>query len=226
MGLPAYEIIERDDGLVNIGGGPSFYFRGPDEWPPHQREALSHARGRVLDIGCGAGSHALYLQERGLSVTGIDVSPLAIEVCRQRGLRHAEVCPVTAVSRKLGTFDTIIMMGNNLGLLGQPRRARWLLRRFKAITSDDGIIIGESTDPYQTTAPEHLAYHERNRRRGRLSGHLRIRVRYKTLKSPWFDYVLLSPSELKEIISGTGWAIRDIIQGEGGRYCAILGKAN
>ncbi|HEY63130.1 MAG TPA: class I SAM-dependent methyltransferase [Caldilineae bacterium] len=217
-----FEIIERDDGFFSVGGGPQTYFIPHGQWPAHQREAIRHARGRVLDVGCGAGRHALYLQERGLEVVGIDISPRAIEVCKRRGLRHAHVLSVTRVSRRLGIFDTIIMMGNNLGLLGNPKRARWLLRRFRAMTSCEARIIGESRDPYVTETPEHLEYHEFNRKRGRLPGQLRIRVRYKKLVTPW--YLLFSQDELKGIIQGTGWEVETFIDGEAGMYVAILRK--
>jgi SAM-dependent methyltransferase len=88
------------------------------------RQAMAYVQGRVLDIGCGAGRHALYLQGQGFDALGIDNSPLAVEVCRRRGLLRAQVLPITQVSRALGSFDTILMMGNNFGLVGNPRRAR------------------------------------------------------------------------------------------------------
>ena len=57
------EIVERDDGYIDVSGGPQMYFSEYRHWPPHQRRAMRYARGRVLDIGSGAGRHALYLQE-------------------------------------------------------------------------------------------------------------------------------------------------------------------
>ena len=90
------DIIERDDGLVEAGGGPQCYFTEYRVWPQYHKDALKLARGRVLDIGCGAGKHALYLQSKGLNVLGIDTSPLAIKACRERGLRKARVISVSA----------------------------------------------------------------------------------------------------------------------------------
>ena len=78
-GTNAFEIIERSDGYFAISSGPAGYLAEPAAWPPHELQALErHARGRVLDIGCNAGRHALYLQQRGHDVLGVDVSPLAI----------------------------------------------------------------------------------------------------------------------------------------------------
>jgi SAM-dependent methyltransferase len=224
QGKTAVEIVEREDGFIAVSGGPAVYFSPYEQWPIYEQEAMRYARGRVLDIGCGAGRHALYLQAQGLAVTGIDNSPLAVEVCRQRGLEEVHLMPVTAVSSRLGRFDTIVMMGNNFGLMANPRRARWLLKRFDALTPADGRIIANSRDPYATVEPDHLAYHELNRRRGRMPGQLRIRIRYRRFKGAWFDYLLVSQEEMNSILQGTAWAATDFIDDGDGIYIAILEK--
>ena len=82
-GTNAFEIIERSDGHFAISSGPAAYLAEPALWTTHEREALErHAHGRVLDIGCNAGRHALFLQQKGLDVLGIDVSPLSIAVAK------------------------------------------------------------------------------------------------------------------------------------------------
>ena len=67
------------------------------------------------------------------------------------------------------------------------------------MTSEDARVIAWSTDPYQTTEPLHLQYHRLNRRRGRMSGQLRIRMRYQKYATPWFDYLLVSTEEMQDI---------------------------
>jgi SAM-dependent methyltransferase len=224
-GLGGVEIVERDDGLVVPSGGPAMYLAPYTEWPQHQKEAIALARGKVLDIGCGAGRVGLHLQSLGLDALGIDVSPLAIKVCKLRGLRKARVLPITEATGRLGTFDTLVMYGNNFGLLGGFRRARWLLRRFYGITGDQALIIAESRDPYPTSAPHHLAYHRLNRRLGRMGGQLRIRVRYLTYATPWFDYLLASKEEVRAILSGTGWKVSRFFNAADGVYIAVIAKA-
>lgn len=224
-GLGGVEIVERDDGLVAMSGGPANYLAPYGDWPPHQQQAIALAKGKVLDIGCGAGRVGLHLQSQGLDVLGINVSPLAAKVCKLRGLRKARVLSVTQATPKLGTFDTLVMYGNNFGLLGGFGRARWLLRRFHRMTSNDAQIIAESRDPYQTAAPHHLAYHRLNRRLGRMGGQLRIRVRYLTYATPWFDYLLASKDEVRAILSGTGWKVSRFFDAEAGAYIAVIAKA-
>jgi SAM-dependent methyltransferase len=185
-----------------------------------------YVKGRVLDIGCGAGRHAIYLQEQGHEVLGIDNSPLAIEVSKKRGLLKARQMPITRVSSKLGIFDTIIMMGNNFGLFANQKRARWLLSRFYAMTPPGGRIIATSRDPYPTEDPQHLAYHERNRQQGRMAGQVRIRVRYRQYKTPWYDYLLVSQDEMAHLLDGTGWAITEIVEPDFPSYGAIIDKVD
>jgi SAM-dependent methyltransferase len=207
--------VERDDGYFGVSSGAKLYFSEYKDWPQREKEAMKHVKGRVLDIGCGAGRHALYLQKKGFDVLGIDNSPLAIKVCKLRGLKKARVMSITQINFKRGSFSTVLMFGANFGLFGSFNRARRLLKRFYRITSDDALIIAESSDPYKTDNPDHLEYHKFNRRRGRMSGQLRIRIRFKKYIGNWFDYLIVSKEEMKKIIEGTGWKVKKFIDSKG-----------
>src|ERR1043166_856906 len=98
-GRTSAEIIQRDDGWFGVSAGAPAYFAPFERWPTVQRRAIPQVRGRVLDVGCGAGRVALYLQERGHDVVAIDISPLAVKTCRLRGVRDARVCSITSVGR-------------------------------------------------------------------------------------------------------------------------------
>ncbi len=219
-----FEIVERDDGFISPSAGPPGYFAAFEEWPRHQQEAMDIARGRVLDIGSGAGRVSLHLQTLGHAVTAVDNSPMAIEVCKRRGVKDARLVPITRVSSQLGHFDTIMMLGNNFGLFANPVRARWLLRRFHTLTTHQACIIAESNDIYQTEDPDHLAYHQRNRQRGRLAGQIRLRVRYRHYATPWFDYLMVSPVEMDQILEGTGWHTSRVLKSDGSVYIAVIEK--
>jgi hypothetical protein len=123
---------------------------------------------------------------------------------------------------KLGRFDTIALFGNNFGLFAEPRRARWLLRRFASMTGSQGRIVATSCDPYATDVPEQLAYHQRNRARGRMAGQLRIRVRHRLRASPWFDFLIASPGELEELLEQTPWRVERLITDESSPYYAMV----
>lgn len=225
-GRSTVEVIERDDGLITASGmGAQAYLSPYRRWSGPQRRGIRYARGRVLDIGCGGGRHALHLQEQGCRVVAIDNSPMAIKTCRERGVRDARVLPVTQVSARLGTFGTVLMYGNNFGLMGGWKRGRWLLKRFHAMTEENGRIIAESRDPLDTDRPEHVAYQHRNRKAGRMPGQLRIRVRYLLHCSPWIDYLLAGPDEVRELIRDTGWHLTRVFEQENGPYTMVLEKA-
>jgi len=219
------EIVERDDGFIMASSfGPDLYLAPYRKWPSRQRRALRFAQGRVLDVGAGAGRVALHLQQKGHEVVAIDPSPGAVDVCRRRGVRDARVLKLEEADRSLGRFDTVVMYGNNLGLLSSRPKGRRLLRRLHGITTERGRILGEILDPYPDTSPIHLAYHQRNRKRGRMSGQIRIRIRYRDLATPWLDYLFLSRPELEELVEGTGWLLARTIEDEGPIYVAVLEK--
>ena len=223
-GQRVFEIDERDDGYIEASTSPKLYFSDYEDWPQHEKKAMEYVKGRVLDIGCGAGRHSLYLQKKGLDVLGIDNSPLAIKVCKLRGLKKAKIMSIEDIDFKPKSFDTIIMMGNNFGLFGSFQKARSLLKRFHKITSDDGLIVAETRDPYKTDNPAHLEYHKLNRKRGRMGGQVRIRVRFEKYATPWFDYLFVSKEEMDEILKGTGWKVKQYIDSGNALYIAIIEK--
>jgi SAM-dependent methyltransferase len=224
-GRTIFEIIERDDGYVDASLWPKRYFSKYGDWSPREKQAAGLVTGRVLDVGSGAGRYALHLQRKGYDVTAIDNSPGAAKVCRWRGVKKVLVRSVSQVRKfKRDAFDTAIMMGSNFGLFGGRDRARRLLRDFDRIISPDGQIIAEAVDPYQTTNSAHAAYQRFNRTRGRMSGQLRIRVRHGKVIGPWFDYLLVSRKEMREILAGTGWMIAQILSERGPGYTVVLKK--
>jgi len=225
-GIDATEIGERDDGWIATTPGPSLYLAPFRSWPKHERQAMRFVRGRVLDVGCGAGRAALYLQQRGQEVVGIDVSPLAVDTARRRGVRDARVMSVTRISARLGSFDTVLMLGNNFGLMENGTRARWLLRKLARVTSPRGRLVASVVDPYDTKDPAHLRYHRRNRRRGRMGGQVRLRVRYGPYCTPWFDWLLVSRDEMRALLKPTPWQVERFIGGDGALYTAVLGKGS
>jgi SAM-dependent methyltransferase len=221
------EVVERDDGLIDPSEDlPKYYLSEYKNWNLREKLAAKYVKGRVLDIGCGGGRWSLYLQKKGHDVLGIDYSPLVVKVCKLRGLRNVMVKSITEVDSRLGRFDSILMMGNNFGLFGGPKRARQLLKRFYEMTSKDARIIAESLDIYKgPISPWHKRYHLLNRRRGRMPGQVRIRIRYLNYATPWFDYLLVSRPEMIKILHGTGWRIkRFILSKKSPAYVAIIEK--
>jgi SAM-dependent methyltransferase len=223
-GKPAFEIVERDDGLVMAFDAR--YLLAPfSKWDdPDERQAMRFVRGRVLDVGCGGGRVCLHLQTRGLEVVGIDSSPGAIECCRRRGVRNARVLGLDAIDASLGSFDTIVFLGQNFGMLGSRGRARRILTRLASVTTPRGRIVAETFDPHGVDDPIQQRYLDRNRRRKRMPGQLRVRIRYRELTTPWLDWLQVSPRELTELLDGTGWRLSRTL-GDSPSYVAIIDRA-
>ena len=92
------------------------FFRKPADFPTLERMALTHCYGKVLDVGAGAGSHALYLQQQGIAVQAMDISPGAAEVMRQRGVK--QVTTLDFFQYTGGEYDTLLFLMNGIGLAG------------------------------------------------------------------------------------------------------------
>ena len=217
------EIVERDDGTFFTGGG-RHYVASFREWPAVERRALRLARGRVLDLGSGPGRVLLELQRRGIDATGIESGPVVARVARRRGARNVKLMRVEDVDRVRGKFATVVMYGNNFGMLGTVAKTRRLLRKLHGVTTADARILAGNMDPYSTRDPLHLAYHERNRRRGRPPGAIRIRLRYQNVVTRWLDWLFVSIPELEEIVDGTGWHVARVYDDETPLYVAVLEK--
>ena len=123
------------------------------------------------------------------------------------------------------SFNTIVLMGNNFGLLGSFSKARRLMKKFYGITSENALIIADTRDPYKTEDPAHLAYHKLNKKKGRMAGQVKIRINFQNYVSGWFDYLMVSKQEMAEILNGTGWKIKQFIDSETSKYVGIIEKA-
>jgi|Tabmets5t2r1_1033131.scaffolds.fasta_scaffold15988_2 SAM-dependent methyltransferase len=217
-------VLEFDDGSTGPALGPECFFAEPEQWPSAERAVFGHVRGRVLDIGAGAGRHSLEAQRRGSKVVSIDLSPGAVEVCRRRGVEDVRLLPLAAVDDSLGVFDTVLMMCGNFGLVGNAEAAAAILRRLHAMTTPQGRIVLDSVDPYVGADADEIAYQARNRARGRMPGQVTIRIRYGERVTPWYDLLNVSVTELAQLVGGTGWRVAQVVEGEPPDFYAVLEK--
>jgi SAM-dependent methyltransferase len=200
------EIFERDDGFTETGAGHEGYLAQFKEWPSSERQSMRFVRGRVIDVGCGAGRVALHLQERGFDVVGLDASPLAIRAARTLGLRKTWCRSINTRALSIGSFDTIVLFGNNFGMFGTPERTRRILTDWAKRTTPGARILAESTNPYCGGAPAFdRSYYRRNQQRGLLPGQARLRIQYDSSVSAWFDWLFVSRREMRMLLRGTGW---------------------
>lgn len=128
-----------DDDILPI----SYLFRSYKDMPKIEQKALKLAKGFILDVGCGAGNHSLYLQKKGLNVKAIDISKGAIEVAKRRGVLNAEVKNLLDETE---TFDTILLLMNGTGIFQELSQVSKYLAHLKSLLKPKGQVLIDSSD--------------------------------------------------------------------------------
>ena len=194
-------------------------FRTFNQMPRLEQKALSMAKGRVLDIGAGAGCHALALQERGLEVKAIDISPLSCEVMKERGVKDAE-CVNLFDPQLQGKYDTLLLLMNGTGIAGKLNRLSMLLNRLKELLAEGGQILIDSSD---------LKYIYENED-GSMDidlnapyyGEVDYQMQYKNIKGERFDWLYTDPMLLASISKQCGLNCEIVEEGENYDFLARL----
>ena len=194
-------------------------FRTFNQMPRLEQKALSMAKDRVLDIGAGAGCHALALQERGLEVKAIDISPLSCEVMKERGVKNAE-CVNLFDPQLQGKYDTLLLLMNGTGIAGKLNRLPMLLNRLKELLAEGGQILIDSSD---------LKYIYENED-GSMDidlnapyyGEVDYQMQYKNVKGEPFDWLYTDPMLLASISKQCGLNCEIVEEGENYDFLARL----
>lgn len=130
-----------DDDVIPV----PYLFRSFEDMPPLEQAALRYCKGKVLDIGCGAGSHSLFLQEeKNLEVTAIDVSKGAIEICTLRGIKDARQISFEEICGE--TFDTLLLMMNGTGIVRKMKQLDQFFNKLKKLLNPKGQVLIDSSD--------------------------------------------------------------------------------
>lgn len=192
-------------------------FRDFQEMDALERQALALSEGRILDVGAGSGSHSLYLQQQGLEVEAIDISPGAVEVMARRGVVHVRHTDLYSLSS--GRYDTILLLMNGLGLCGNLAGLPEMLSHAAGLLADDGQILADSTDLsnlYVETAgelpPDEGAYY----------GETQFVMRYREIVSSPFPWLYVDFATLQGVAGWCGLHCEQLIALAGDRYLARL----
>lgn len=140
------EDLQTETSISELDDLPvSYLFRDYQEMNALEKKALDLSFGKVLDVGSGAGSHSLYLQnERKLEVTALDISPKSIEVCKARGVKNAICEDLLQFSEK--NFDTVLLLMNGTGIFQSLEHIDQYLQKLKSLVAENGQILLDSTD--------------------------------------------------------------------------------
>jgi len=207
-------ISEEDEMSVD------YLFRSYNEMPKLEQKALQLASGKVLDVGCGAGSHSLSLQnDRNLDVTSIDISAKAIETCKLRGVKNAKVQNILDFEGE--KFDTIILLMNGVGIFGKLENCNTFLSKLKSLLNPGGQILLDSSDII------YMFDEDEDGGKWILSnndyyGELVFNISYKGEKEEPFDWLYLDYNTLQNAAAANGLNSELILEGEHYDYLAKL----
>jgi SAM-dependent methyltransferase len=215
----AYCILRRDDGVAY----PPVYARQffyPDGLPELDRITVQRCAGRVLDIGAGAGSHSLAIQDRGLKVTSVDISAKAVQVMSRRGCRNARVGDVFDSYSQ--PFDTVLVM-LNIGIVGNLNGLSRFLQHLGEIMTEDGELLIDSIDPRNSADESYRKYTDANVTKGCYLGERTLRFEYKDQTSDWFEWMHIDPGTLREYARAAGYNMEHL-GNDGRRYLVSIRK--
>jgi SAM-dependent methyltransferase len=188
------------------------YFRGEDDMPDIEWLAIERCNGKVLDIGAGAGSHALILQQRATEVTALDISPLLVSVMRNRRVENVVLADIFEYN--IRGFDTLLLLMNGIGLAGTIERLKILLHHLKGLLKPDGQILFDSSD---------VAYlYEGNPPDGAYYGEITYQYAYKKVRSDWFNWLYVDEHTMASLASECGFDMEILLEDEFGQYLARL----
>jgi SAM-dependent methyltransferase len=191
------------------------YFRSFNDMPALEHTALKMCRGKILDIGAGAGSHALWLQEQQQDVTAVEISAQACEVMQKRGVQKIIQQDVFAYAEE--KYDSLLLLMNGIGLTGTLSQLRSFLQHAAKLLQPGGQLIFDSSDVayvYKNHFPDLKNYY----------GEIAYRYQYKGKKTDWFNWLYIDRLTLSSIAASEGWHNAFITEDENGQYLVRLTK--
>jgi cyclopropane fatty-acyl-phospholipid synthase-like methyltransferase len=201
----------------------AYLFRSFEKMPILEQKALQLAKGKILDVGCGAGSHSLYLQkDRNLEVTAIDISKNAVTACKLRGLKNVKVQNILDMetSNPSNKFDTILLLMNGTGIFGTLKDTSQFLNKLKTLLNPSGQILIDSSN---------IIYMFDEDEEGALTipandyyGELEFTITYKGKKEDSFPWLYLDYNTLQSTANANGLRCDLILEGEHYDYLAKL----
>lgn len=201
----------------------AYLFRSFDDMPAIEQQALRLCSGSILDIGAGAGSHALWLQQNGADVTAFDISPGLCQTMVQRGL--VKVVEGDFFNASLTQkYDTLLMLMNGIGFVGKLDKLGDFFARAKTLLKPGGQMILDSCDIaylFDDEETEHLP-----ETFDHYYGELRYQMIYKQHRGARFGWLFIDPKMLAHLAGEYGWQCEVVMQCENGSYLAQLAPMN
>ena len=187
----------------------SLFFRGQKEFYPTEM-MLDQCQGRVLVIGAGTGVHAIPLIQAGHEVTALEVCPQAVEILRARGID--DVRSTDFFQFRGSTYDTLLMLGHNIGICGTLDRIPQLLTQCRALLNPGGQLLVNSVDESGAADADNQGY----------PGELEFRLTFDGITGPWMPWLHLGYNTLAGYAQKCGWTAQRLVAEETGEFLARL----
>ncbi|MBQ6745698.1 MAG: methyltransferase domain-containing protein [Bacteroidaceae bacterium] len=192
-------------------------FRSYEEMPEIERKALDLAKGKTLDVGAGAGCHSLVLQQRGIDVTAIDISPLSVKTMKERGIRKVLEQDFFTLHEQ---YDTILMLMNGIGIMGTLERMPVFFKLLDRILAPGGQVLCDSSDicyVFETDdgiieLPDDTDYY----------GELTFQIQYKDTIGEPFDWLYIDADTLTQQAEENGYTVEVLAEGKHYDYLASI----
>lgn len=188
------------------------FFREELDFSTIEHLAIMECKGKVLDIGAGAGAHSLALQGLGFDVSALEYSPGCVEVMKQSGVNKVLFEDYRKHNAK---YDTLLLMMNGLGIVGKLAEIPAFLKKCKTLLNPNGQILLDSSDIS-------YLYEEGIQRPKGYFGEVQYQYEYQGEKSDWFDWVYVDQDKLSEIVRKEGFAIEILMTDESDQYLAAI----
>jgi SAM-dependent methyltransferase len=202
----------------------AYLFRDFSGMPKLEQQALLLSNGKVLDVGCGAGSHSLYLQnEKNLEVTAIDVSNNAVEACQLRGVSNVNKIDILEYNSD-EKFDTILLLMNGTGIFGKLENVSKYLQKLKSLMTENGQILIDSSDIIYMFDEDDSEDSEGGKWYSGPAyyGELEFTISYKGEKEVPFPWLYMDYNTLRNAAIANGLQCELILEGDHFDYLARL----
>lgn len=186
-----------------------YFFRDASNFPPLEQYALSLCRGSILDVGAGTGGHALYLQENGHTVTTLELSPAAVRIQRERGIRQVQQIDYRSYTGQ--GYDTVLLLMNGIGVVGTVAGLREFLQQAKQWISPSGQLLFDSSDIA-------YLYEDIPRPADRYYGEVRYQYEYQKQRGPWFAWLYVDAETLQTMGREAGWHTQIVFEDDYDQY--------
>ncbi len=212
-----YEII-RDDGYSSTV--PLAVFFDDSSFSEIELLALENSKGKILDVGAGAGRHSLELQRRKANITAIDISQEAVNIMKNRGIKkviHSDIMELSGFK-----FDTLLMLMNSMGMVGGPEKLDEFFIKAKELLTQNGIIVFDSIDVSKTDTPQHVNYRDNNILNNNYPGQQKLKINYAGTVGKWFSWLHVSFAEVAQFAEKHGFSSKLLKEKSNGQYVALL----